>query len=64
SSHFELGSWIYLPGFFFGMGGSGMVAYKFYLAVLRQNGQGDKKVGKDKKDKKNRKIPVSFNDHF
>ena len=40
-----VGGWIYIPGFFFGMGGSATVAYKFYLSVNRQN----KKQSKSKK---------------
>lgn len=31
-----VGSWIYILGFFFGLGGSGTVAYKFYLSVDKQ----------------------------
>lgn len=50
-SHFGLGGWIFIPGFFFGLGGSGMVAYKLYLSeTLRQK----KETKKDK---------VSFNRH-
>lgn len=48
-----LGSWVYLPGFFFGLGGSAMVAYKLYLAVQ----------SKEKKEKKQKKQTVSFNRH-
>ncbi|MCD7955411.1 MAG: AtpZ/AtpI family protein [Lachnospiraceae bacterium] len=47
-----LGTWIYIPGFFFGLGGSGMFAYKFYLSVIK----------KDKTDKTG-KGKVSFNKH-
>ncbi|MDO5337712.1 MAG: AtpZ/AtpI family protein [Eubacteriales bacterium] len=49
-AHFGLGEWIYILGFFFGMGGSGMVAYKFYLSVM-------------KKHKKEEKSKISFNRH-
>ena len=28
------GGWVYIPGFFFGLGGSGTVAYKFYLSII------------------------------
>lgn len=50
-NHFGLDGWIFIPGFFFGLGGSGMVAYKLYLSeTLRQ-----------KKEKKKEKI--SFNRH-
>ncbi len=31
TSSFGLGGWVYIPGFFFGLGGSFTVAYKFYL---------------------------------
>ena len=47
-----IGSWIFIPGFFFGMGGSGMVAYKLYLSV----------TNRQKKEKKKPKI--SFNRHI
>ena len=46
-----LGGWIYIPGFFFGMGGSATVAYKFYLSVNKQE---------KKKHKKNK---IYFNRH-
>ena len=46
-----VGGWIYIPGFFFGMGGSGMVAWKLYISV----------TGKEKKEEK--KKPISFNRH-
>lgn len=46
-----VGGWVYIPGFFFGLGGSFTVAYKFYRAVL---GQEKKEKGSDK---------VSFNRH-
>lgn len=45
-------AWIYIPGFFFGLGSSGMVAYKLYLSVSKQ----------EKKEKKKDKI--SFNRHL
>lgn len=47
-----VGEWVYIIGFFFGMGGSGMVAYKFYLSVMRDHEK------HDKKDK------ISFNRHI
>lgn len=46
-----IGGWVFIPGFFFGMGGSGMVAWKLYLSVMKDEG------------KKNRKKSVSFNRH-
>lgn len=48
-----LGVWVYLPGFFFGLGGSGMFAYKTYLMIGK----------KQKKEEKNKKKTVSFNQH-
>ena len=39
-TRFSLGGWVFLPAFFFGMGGSAMVAYKFYRAtVLKETRQ-------------------------
>ncbi len=52
STHTLIGNWIYIFGFFFGLGGSGMFAYKFYLSVIK----------KDEADKTDKKI--SFNDHL
>lgn len=52
SSRWGIGGWVYIPGFFFGMGGSGMVAYKFYLSVTK------------KEKKKEKKTLISFNRHF
>ena len=46
-----VGGWIYILGFFFGLGGSFMVAYKLYLSVL----------SREKKEEKKKKI--SFNRH-
>ncbi|MDD7219655.1 MAG: AtpZ/AtpI family protein [Clostridia bacterium] len=53
SSRTGVGGWIYIAGFFFGLGGSGMVAYKFYLSVNRR----------EKKENTDRKKTVSFNRH-
>ena len=42
---FGLGGWVFIPGFFFGLGGSAMVAYKLYLAETgkpKKNDRGDK----------------------
>ena len=50
-AEFGLGGWIYIPGFFFGLGGSGMVAYKLYLSEMLRH----------KKEEKKQK--VSFNRH-
>ena len=52
TSRTGIGGWIYIPGFFFGMGGSGMVAYKLYLSVNNRQ----------KKEEKKRK-KISFNRH-
>ena len=30
-----VGGWIYIPGFFFGLGGSGVTAWKMYLSVQK-----------------------------
>ena len=51
TSRTGVGGWVYIPGFFFGMGGSGMVAWKLYISV----------IGKEKKEEK--KKPISFNRH-
>ena len=48
----NLGSWIFIPGFFFGLGGSFMVAYKLYLSI----------TAKQKKEQK--KTKISFNKHI
>lgn len=49
----NVGVWVFIPGFFFGMGGSAAVAYKFYLQITRQQ----------KKEQKKKKQQVSFNRH-
>ena len=46
-----LGAWIYIPGFFFGLGGSAMVAYKLYLGMMKE-------------EKKKKKDIISFNRHL
>lgn len=38
-----VGVWVYIPGFFFGMGGSATVAYKFYLSINKQQKKKHKK---------------------
>lgn len=53
NTHAGIGGWIYILGFFFGMGGSGMVAYKFYLSVTSRQKKNEKK-----------KSRVSFNRHY
>ena len=52
-SRHGLGGWIFIPGFFFGLGGSGMVAWKFYLAQM----------GAEKKEEQQKKNKVSYNRH-
>lgn len=45
------GAWVYLPGFFFGLGGSGMTAWKLYVSVTQKEKKRQKKKG------------ISFNTH-
>ena len=49
-----LGGWIYIPGFFFGLGGSFGVAMKVYRWAALQ----------DKKDKKDTPKPRGYNRHI
>lgn len=49
-----VGGWVYIPGFFFGLGGSFTTAYKFCLVVLKQ----------DKKENESKKKKISFNKHL
>ena len=39
-----VGVWVYIPGFFFGMGGSATVAYKFYLSINNSKSKNIKKT--------------------
>ena len=55
-----LGGWIYIPGFFFGLGGSFMVAYKFYLAETGHTPEGQRPDGAQKQEEKPK---VSYNQH-
>ena len=48
------GSWIYIPGLILGLGSSGMVAWKFYLQVMKD----EKKHTDSKKEK-----TISYNRH-
>lgn len=50
---FSVGGWIYIPGFFFGLGASCMTAYKFYVSVMAG----------EKKESAKKKKTVSFNRH-
>ena len=51
TDRFGLGGWVYIPGFFFGLGGSFTVAYKLYLSVT------------DRLKKEEKKKKISFNKH-
>lgn len=51
TSRLGAGSWVYILGFFFGLGGSGMTAYKTYLAVMK------------KEEKKDGEKRAAFNSH-
>ncbi len=53
-----LGEWIFIPGFFFGLGGSAVTAMKFYRMALKDTDRHKKKFEDDK-----RKNKVFFNDH-
>ena len=50
TSRHGVGLWVYILGFFFGLGGSAMTVYKFYLSQIRDTKKEDKKK-------------VSFNRH-
>ena len=51
TSSLGIGGWIFILGFFLGMGGSGMVAYKMYLSVV------------ERQKKEDTKKKISFNVH-
>ena len=51
TTNFDLGGWIFIPGFILGLGSSCMTAWKFYCSVNAGN-------------RKERKKPVSFNNHY
>lgn len=53
-SKLPVGGWIFIPGFFFGLGGSAMVAYKLYLQETRRQ----------EKEKKEDSVHISFNQHL
>lgn len=36
ATRYGIGGWIYIPGFFFGLGGSAMTAYKIYLGIVKK----------------------------
>lgn len=50
---FSMGGWIYILGFFFGLGASFMTAYKFFVSVMAD----------EKKQSGQKKKTVSFNKH-
>lgn len=43
SNRFDLGGWIYLPGFFFGLGGCASVTWKMYRSLLHRQEKEEKK---------------------
>lgn len=49
TDRFGAGSWVYIPGFVFGLGSAFMSVYKVYLSEKKKN---------DKKEKK-----IAFNNH-
>lgn len=55
SNRWSVGGWIYLIGFFFGLGGSAMTAWKFYRSVVMRQ---------ERTEKEKRKSKVSFNRHL
>lgn len=56
---FSVGTWIYLIGFFFGIGGGAVTAWKFGQSVLRHQ----KRI-ETEPDGKKKKKRVSFNRHI
>ena len=51
NTHLNVGLWVYIPGFSFGLLSSFMTAYKFYLSEI------------SKTKKENKKKKVAFNRH-
>lgn len=49
----NVGAWIYILGFFFGLGASFTTAYKFYMTTME----------KQKREEKEKKPKISFNRH-
>ena len=49
-----VGLWVYIPGFLLGLGSAIMVAYKFYLSVIK----------KEEREKDNKKKKASYNKHL
>lgn len=52
TDRYTVGTWVYIPGFVFGLGAAFMTVYKFYLAENQ------------KSDKKEEHKSVSFNRHI
>lgn len=48
------GGWVFIPGFFFGLGSSFTVAYKTFMHVIK----------KDKEEEKQKKKKVFYNRHL
>lgn len=48
TEHMGVGQWIYFCGFFFGLGGSFSVAWKFYQSVVSREKKRTKKVSFNK----------------
>lgn len=53
TTRFGIGGWVYILGFFFGLGGSATVAYKVYRSVMNR----------EKKEQDEKKHRVAFNRH-
>lgn len=51
------GTWVYLIGFFFGLGGSVMTAYKVWHAVMKKNND-------NSDDNDDRQERIGFNEHL
>ncbi|WP_026506517.1 AtpZ/AtpI family protein [Butyrivibrio sp. MC2013] len=54
NTRYGVGSWIYIPGFFFGLGAGFITFWKFYTRVVMK---GLEKTDKDKR------APVSYSKH-
>ena len=56
-----IGAWIYIPGFFFGLGGSATVGWNFYQMMERRQKKEDAARGITRGEKKK---GTSFNNHI
>jgi len=45
-ARWQVGAWVYIPGFFFGLGGSFTTAWKLYRRGWEGGGQGEEGKGK------------------